>query len=43
MPSRRHNYCLAANGGAIFSYGNNAINGNQPGGIGTTPILIGLH
>jgi hypothetical protein len=33
----------ANNGGAIFSYGNNPINGNQPGGIGTAPIVIGLH
>jgi hypothetical protein len=33
----------ANNGGAIFSYGNNPINGNQPGGIGTVPILIGFH
>jgi hypothetical protein len=33
----------AGGGGAIFSYGNNAINGNQPGGIGTTPIAIGFH
>jgi hypothetical protein len=33
----------ANSGGAIFSYGNNAINGNQPGGIGTAPIVIGLH
>jgi hypothetical protein len=33
----------ATNGGAIFSYGNNTINGNQPGGIGTAPILIGQH
>jgi hypothetical protein len=33
----------ANNGGAIFSYGNSSINGNQPGGIGTAPILIGLH
>jgi hypothetical protein len=31
-----------ANSG-IFSYGNNAINGNQPGGIGTVPTLIGFH
>jgi hypothetical protein len=31
-----------SNGGAIFSYGNNAINGNQPNGS-ATPILIGLH
>jgi hypothetical protein len=30
-------------GGAIFSYGNNPINGNQPGGIGTAPVVIGLH
>jgi hypothetical protein len=29
--------------GAIFSYGNNAINGNQPGGIGSAPISIGLR
>jgi hypothetical protein len=34
---------FANNGGAIFSYGNNAINGNQPGGIGTPPIQIGFH
>jgi hypothetical protein len=35
---------LSANtGGAIFSYGNNLINGNQPGGVSTAPILIGLH
>jgi hypothetical protein len=34
---------VASGGGGIFSYGNNAINGNQPGGIGTAPILIGLH
>jgi hypothetical protein len=33
----------ANSGGAIFSYGNSPINGNQPGGIGTPPILIGLH
>jgi hypothetical protein len=33
----------ASGGGAIFSYGNNPINGNQPGGIGTAPIVIGLH
>jgi hypothetical protein len=33
----------AESGGAIFSYGNNPINGNQPGGIGTAPIVIGLH
>jgi hypothetical protein len=33
----------AGGGGAIFSYGNNAINGNQPGGIGTAPIVIGFH
>jgi hypothetical protein len=33
----------AISGSAIFSYGNNAINGNQPGGIGTTPISIGLR
>jgi hypothetical protein len=32
----------ATNGGAVFSYGNNAINGNQPGGS-ASPILIGLH
>jgi hypothetical protein len=29
-------------GGAIFSYGNSAINGNQPNGS-AAPILIGLH
>jgi hypothetical protein len=33
----------ASGGGAIFSYGNNAVNGNQPGGIGTAPISIGFH
>jgi hypothetical protein len=33
----------ATSGGAIFSYGNNPINGNQPGGIGAAPIVIGLH
>jgi hypothetical protein len=33
----------STSGGAIFSYGNSPINGNQPGGIGTPPILIGLH
>jgi hypothetical protein len=32
----------ASSGGAIFSYGNNAINGNQPNGS-AAPILIGLH
>jgi hypothetical protein len=40
MPSTRLN---AANGGVIFSFGNNAINGNQPNGDGTAPIVIGLH
>jgi hypothetical protein len=34
---------FALSGGAIFSYGNNAINGNQPNGNGTAPIVIGLH
>jgi hypothetical protein len=38
-----NNTGLNASGGAIFSYGNNPINGNQPGGIGTAPIVIGLH
>jgi hypothetical protein len=33
----------AISGSAIFSYGNNAINGNQPGGTGTAPISIGLR
>jgi hypothetical protein len=33
----------AVSGSAIFSYGNNAINGNQPGGTGTAPISIGLR
>jgi hypothetical protein len=33
----------AANGGVIFSFGNNAINSNQPNGDGTAPIVIGLH
>jgi hypothetical protein len=33
----------ADSGSAIFSYGNNAINGNQPGGIGTAPIVIAYH
>jgi hypothetical protein len=33
----------ASANGAIFSYGNNAINGNQPGGTGTAPISIGLR
>lgn len=31
----------ASNGGAMFSYGNNPINGNQPDG--TAPTVIGLH
>jgi hypothetical protein len=34
---------LSAGGGAIFSYDNNAINGNQPGGNGSTPTSIALH
>ena len=33
---------FAQTGAAIFSYGNNAINGNQPNGS-ATPIVIGLH
>jgi hypothetical protein len=33
----------ASANGAVFSYGNNAINGNQPGGIGTAPTVIGFH
>jgi hypothetical protein len=33
----------ATSGGGIFSYGNNPINGNQPGGIGTAPVVIALH
>jgi hypothetical protein len=41
---QENNTGLSANAnGAIFSYGNNAINGNQPGGTGTAPISIGLH
>jgi hypothetical protein len=31
-----------SSGGAIFSYGNNAINGNQPNGS-AAPTVIGLH
>jgi hypothetical protein len=34
---------VVSSAAAIFSYGNNAINGNQPGGIGTVPTVIGLH
>jgi hypothetical protein len=28
---------------AIFSYGNNDINNNQPGGLGSAPTVIGQH
>jgi hypothetical protein len=38
-----HTGLSAGTGAAIFSYGNNAINGNQPNGNGTAPIVIGLH
>ena len=33
----------ANTGAAIFSYGNNNINANQPGGIGSAPTVIGQH
>jgi hypothetical protein len=33
----------SSSGGAIFSYGNNNINDNQPGGLGSTPTPIGQH